>query len=291
VLARKGAKMRRGKPEQEGDDATALLGCQLSRPSGFAGGLEIVTATARARSFPLHVNEGLGVCLKIGKGHGVRSDGRALSYPENSLCVRHPGCVWSSDVAAVGFVSIDIAAGLLPQGIGYRPMKFMAATELPDLRRLARELGEHPSPFRRDEALAELIGALFERDALVAETLEEGSTQSHAVLRARDYLAAMVERNPSLDELAHLTEMNKFVLLRHFKRRFGTTPHHYLISLRVERARVLLARGIPPIAVAATLGFADQGHFGRHFKRIVGVAPAEFARMVKTSVALPAELG
>jgi transcriptional regulator GlxA family with amidase domain len=170
-------------------------------------------------------------------------------------------------------------------------MKFLAAAELPDLRRVVSELSEHPSRFRRDEALAELIGALFERDALGAETLNEGSSQAPAVLRARDYLVAMVEQSPSLDELARLTGMNKFVLLRHFKRRFGTTPHQYLIALRVERARVLLASGVPPVAVAATLGFADQGHFGRHFKRIVGVAPAEFARVVKTSVALPAELG
>jgi AraC-like DNA-binding protein len=279
------------KREEDHVSATALRGCEVRRPSGFLGGLEIVTATARARSFPLHVSAGLGVCLKIGKRHGVRSDGRLLDYPEDSLCVRHPWCVWSSDVAAVEFLSIDIAEPLLPQGISYRAMKFMPAGELPDLRRLVRALSEHPSQFRRDEALAELIGALSERDALSAETLDQASPQSPAVLRARDYLVAMVEQNPSLDELAQMAGMNKFVLLRHFKRRFGTTPHHYLISLRVERARVLLAGGVPPVAVAATLGFADQGHFGRHFKRIVGVTPAEFARMVKTSVALPAELG
>jgi AraC-like DNA-binding protein len=270
------------------DGIVGLAGCRVVRPAGLEGAVEIVTATAESRGFPTHVNEGLGVCLKVGAAHGVVSDGRRASYPENSICVRAPGCVWSSEVATVGFVSIDIAPALLPHGWSYGPMRFFAPEQLPDLRALAGDLVRERAPLRRDEALARLFDALFEHGALRAEELEAGASSAGTGLaRAREFLHAMVVENPSLESLARAGGMNKFALLRQFKRAFGTTPHHYLISLRVERARARLASGEPPAAVAAALGFSDQAHFSRHFKRLVGVAPGQFARMLRTPAALP----
>ncbi len=49
--------------------------------------------------------------------------------------------------------------------------------------------------------------------------------------------------------------------------------HQYLLNLRIEQARVLLRRGVPPAEVAASVGFADQSHLNRHFKRYVGSTP------------------
>jgi AraC-like DNA-binding protein len=270
------------------DGIVALAGCRVVRPPGLEGAVEIVTATAEPRGFPTHVNEGLGVCLKIGPAHGVVSDGRRERYPENSICVRAPGCVWSSEVAAVGFVSIDIAPALLPRGWSYGSMRFLAPELLPDLRALAGELVREQAPLRRDEALARLFDSLFQHGALRAEELDAGAgSATSGLTRAREFLHAMIVENPSLESLARVGGMNKFALLRQFKRAFGTTPHHYLISLRVERARARLAAGEPPAVVAAALGFSDQAHFSRHFKRLVGVAPGQFARMLRTPAALP----
>ena len=49
--------------------------------------------------------------------------------------------------------------------------------------------------------------------------------------------------NPSLDDVGRALGINKFRLLRHFKRELGTTPHAYLIQIRVEQARGFLERG------------------------------------------------
>ena len=67
-------------------------------------------------------------------------------------------------------------------------------------------------------------------------------------------------------------------LVRSFTREFGVSPHAYLIGRRVDAARRALLRGARPADVAADLGFYDQAHFTRHFKRHVAVTPARFAR-------------
>lgn len=51
-------------------------------------------------------------------------------------------------------------------------------------------------------------------------------------------------------------------------------PYHYVIQCRVERAKFLLSKGDMTLAeVAGAVGFADQSHLDRHFKRIMGVSP------------------
>jgi AraC-like DNA-binding protein len=67
-------------------------------------------------------------------------------------------------------------------------------------------------------------------------------------------------------------------LVRSFTREFGVSPHAYLIGRRVDAARHALLQGARPADVAADLGFYDQAHFTRHFKRHVAVTPARFAR-------------
>ncbi|ANW22642.1 AraC family transcriptional regulator (plasmid) [Streptomyces clavuligerus] len=46
----------------------------------------------------------------------------------------------------------------------------------------------------------------------------------------------------------------------------------------MDLARPLLLDGMPPHLVAVTAGFYDQAHLGRHFKRLLGVAPGQYAR-------------
>jgi AraC family transcriptional regulator len=59
-----------------------------------------------------------------------------------------------------------------------------------------------------------------------------------------------------------------------FKQSTGLTPHQYVIQCRVERAKQLLLQGELTIAdIAYRVGFANQSHLNRHFKRLFGVTP------------------
>jgi AraC-like DNA-binding protein len=66
-------------------------------------------------------------------------------------------------------------------------------------------------------------------------------------------------------------------LVRTFHHTFGLPPHAYLLGRRIEAARHLLLAGEPIAQVAAGVGFVDQSHLTRHFKRHVGATPARYA--------------
>jgi AraC-like DNA-binding protein len=83
---------------------------------------------------------------------------------------------------------------------------------------------------------------------------------------------------PTLEELALVTGVGPFALMRAFRAETGLPPHAYLNQLRVRQARELLDRGVPPAEAAAEAGFADQAHLTRHFKRAVGVPPGAYQR-------------
>jgi AraC-like DNA-binding protein len=95
---------------------------------------------------------------------------------------------------------------------------------------------------------------------------------------ARDYLHAHLDQDIGLAELAQVCGVDRFRLTRAFKAAFGLAPHAYLIQLRLARARRLLARGQTPAAVATALGFADQSHLGRWFRRAYQLTPADYRK-------------
>jgi AraC-like DNA-binding protein len=67
-------------------------------------------------------------------------------------------------------------------------------------------------------------------------------------------------------------------LVRSFTRQFGLSPHAYVVGRRVDAARRLMLRSAAPAVVAAVVGFYDQAHFTRHFKRHTATTPASYAR-------------
>ncbi|KVC37032.1 AraC family transcriptional regulator [Burkholderia pseudomultivorans] len=100
-----------------------------------------------------------------------------------------------------------------------------------------------------------------------------------AILRVRDLLHAHMDGNIGLDELAAQTGIDRFRLTRLFQRAFGTSPHAYLVHLRLRAARRLLAAGRTPAQAAADVGFADQSHLGRWFRRAYRITPAAYRRI------------
>ena len=103
--------------------------------------------------------------------------------------------------------------------------------------------------------------------------------------RAREFIGERYTHPISLRELAVVSGLSRFYLVRSFAQAFGLPPRAYKIRLQCERARVLLEAGHSPADVAVEAGFADQSHLGRHFKRIYRATPGKYRRLRVASVA------
>ena len=104
--------------------------------------------------------------------------------------------------------------------------------------------------------------------------------RSPSVLKAIRRLESAPEAAASLADLAALSDVSRFQLLRGFFREIGATPHAYLVQLRVRLARRHLAAGKSIAAAANLSGFSDQSHLTRAFVRQLGITPGRYQAAV-----------
>jgi AraC-like DNA-binding protein len=102
------------------------------------------------------------------------------------------------------------------------------------------------------------------------------SGPSPCVAKARQLLDSAPDTPVYLAELAALSGVSRFQLLRGFAREVGITPHAYLVQRRVCLARQFLVNGHTPAQAAAQAGFADQSHMTRAFVRYLGITPGRY---------------
>jgi AraC-like DNA-binding protein len=150
----------------------------------------------------------------------------------------------------------------------------------PALRRavhaLHRALGE-PDDALEAEARLAVVG-----DRLRAHLGDRpaGAADPHPGMLARD-LRDLLDRRlftrTTLAEAGWALGASPAHLVRSFTQTFGIAPHRYVVARRIDAARRRLLDGEPIALVAAGVGFYDQAHFTRQFKRHVGTPPGRYA--------------
>lgn len=101
-----------------------------------------------------------------------------------------------------------------------------------------------------------------------------------AVRRLIEYIDAHLGEDLSLEAMAAEADMSAWYLSRVFKAAVGQSPHQYVVSRRIERAKELLRDTSTPIAdVAVTVGFSSQSHLSSSFRRVVGVSPGAWRKV------------
>ncbi|AOK21402.1 AraC family transcriptional regulator [Burkholderia ubonensis] len=93
------------------------------------------------------------------------------------------------------------------------------------------------------------------------------------VLRTID---ASFAQSLNLDTLAAVAGLSVSRFTARFRSEVGLSPHRYLCLVRVRCAQDLLRAGLAPSVVATEVGFFDQSHLCRHFRRVLGITPRDY---------------
>jgi len=240
-------------------------------------------------------HESYVVCVCSKASAGVHYRGRMHELTDTSYMLMEPGETHVNTVVPrpQTYTVVRVSSAIIEQ----------AAQELglPRNPHFPVMLGSNPAIIQAFQRLAAGVSAgdtaleLQSRFALGLRLVLENCTE-HArasnvrdaggprapVERAKMCLRERFNEAMSLHELADAAGLSRFHLLRTFARQVGMPPHVYQVRLRIERACLLMQAGMSPSVAATAVGFADQSHFTRHFRRVMDTTPG---RYVNASVA------
>lgn len=93
--------------------------------------------------------------------------------------------------------------------------------------------------------------------------------------KAKKIIDADISRNISVKELSREAALSEFHFYRSFKSAYGVSPHHYLLTKRMEKSMELVQVGnLPVTEIAYMVGYNDIYAFSKAFKQFFGVAPS-----------------
>lgn len=97
------------------------------------------------------------------------------------------------------------------------------------------------------------------------------------LLRAKDLVDARYRDPLDVSELARAARLSPAHFSREFRRAFGSTPHQYLLTRRLERAAELLRNTDHPVAeICFDVGLRSLGSFTSSFSRAFGCSPTAY---------------
>lgn len=254
----------------------------------FAG-MELLTARYFAHRFTPHVHDTYAIALieqgverfRCGRAEGVAPAGSIIVIPPGEVHTGERGCEsgWAYRVfypqpqlLAALMAELrdgDAAAPVFGSIVLDDPALFMA------LRRLHAVLVGAADPLLRTVAWREAMTPLL-RHAGVREPAT--GREDGAVRVVQELLRADTDATLTLNDLAREVGLSPWHLNRVFSRTVGLPPHAWRNQWRLAQAKRLLHGGMGPAETAASLGFSDQSHLHRLFKRAFGVTPSGYTQ-------------
>jgi AraC-like DNA-binding protein len=255
------------------------------------GGVDLLRADASSHRYARHSHEGYALGVVEAGAHAFAARGAVWTAIPGRIVIVNPDDAHDGGPAArdgrYSYRMIYVGAGVLtaalaeatgqPAAIPFFPDQVVDDPALADrLSALHRALEQPEARLEREALLITALVALARRHATAAPPGVPGASSPRAVATARDYLAAHFAEDLSLAALASRAGVDRFHLLRAFRRALGLPPHLYQTQLRLRHAKQLMLAGEPPAMAAAAAGFADQSHLIRKFKAAYGVTPGQY---------------
>ncbi|MEV5846913.1 AraC family transcriptional regulator [Streptomyces sp. NPDC051985] len=253
--------------------------------------LDLLTANFERHTYAPHAHAEFTIGVCVGGSEIIDYRGGHISTGPGSIVVLAPGEMHTggpatlTDGYAYRALYADpalLADGTLNAGTPHFRDPVLDDPELAAAFRAAHTiLSTCPDPLEAESRLPWLLTALSRRHS-TARPATDRVPGAHGISRlVRDRLADELTAPPTLSDLATDLGLSRYQLLRAFRTTMGVPPYAWLAQYRVERARGLLEAGLRPAEVATLVGFADQAHLTRWFRRVLGVTPAAYRNSVQ----------
>jgi AraC family transcriptional regulator len=113
-----------------------------------------------------------------------------------------------------------------------------------------------------------------------------GALAGWQIARVRAFIEENLHRNIEALDLSAVARRSRAHFSRSFKQAFGEPPHAYVIKRRIERACHLMTTTSESLSgIALSVGFSDQAHLCRLFKRAFCQSPSIWRRQASLSSA------
>ena len=252
------------------------------------GPVERIEACFSGRAYAPHRHDTYAIGITLSGVQSFRYRGAARNSLPGQILVLHPDELhdgYAGDDRAFRYRTAYIAPSDFQSILGGRALPFVEGgiTDDPRLRApVGALLGDDTgacSPLGWEDALFDLVTAL---EGICGGSRALSPVNRQAALTARDAIEARLDRDVTLKQLERATGQDRWQLSRDFRALFGTSPYRYLVLRRLDKARGLMLRGVSASEAAYACGFADQSHFGRHFKRAFGLTPQAWVRAARS---------
>ncbi|GAB2790423.1 AraC family transcriptional regulator [Streptomyces chlorus] len=252
--------------------------------------VDLLTARFDRHEYAPHAHDEFTVGVTTGGLEAIAYRGGRIVSGPGSIVVLEPGEMHTGGPAAsdgYAYRALYATPALLTDGTHGIGLPHFREPVLDDpelagaLRRAHTEVSACPDPLEAESRLPWLLTALAHRHSTARVHACAVPGAGRIALAVRDRLADELLAPPSLAALATDLGLSRYQLLRAFRTTMGIPPYAWLAQHRVTRARGLLEAGLRPAEVAGLVGFADQAHLTRWFRRVLGVTPAAYRNSVQ----------
>lgn len=124
--------------------------------------------------------------------------------------------------------------------------------------------------------IAVLLLREFKTNVMRSSHLQDADSY---VRLAQEYIRTYFSSNISLQDICNEIHVSQYHFIRTFVKKVGMTPHKYLLSIRMEKAKELLITRQYSVTEAAMLcGYESISNFSTTFKNVVGLSPVDYKK-------------
>jgi AraC-like DNA-binding protein len=243
-------------------------------------GVEIKLCRNDPHAYKSHVHNELSLGYIVEGSTDLTLNGSTIHYGPGDGVIIPPlmthRCA-PNDINHWAYVMLFVDPGYYGDLVSFNQAKKLTGNQVQKLVGFIEQLLTEKIPNTLENILIELLIEFGEDDIpeiAAANTID-------IIKTIHDYILNHVSDDITLDKLQQISGLNKFSIIRNFKRLYITTPAAYHLQYRVAEAKRLLSKGADVFEICEELKFYDQAHLIREFKKMYGVTPGAYIKQLK----------